>query len=366
LKGKNILFYYLSAFSQSGGIEKFNRSCIKALTEISGDNALSVVSVYDDKPDERYVNAKSFIGFQKKKFRSILHIVRNIYRQDILIIGHINLAIAGVICKLLRPSCKLIIVAHGIELWKKQNRIKRICLTQADVVMAVSTYTKNQLVLRNKINPQKISVIFNCIDPYFKIPDLLIKPQYLLNRYKIRSNQPVIFTLSRLSSKEQYKGYDNVIAALPEIIKMRPNCIYILAGKSDEIEQKRINELINLHEVNKNVIVSGFISDAEITDHYLLADLFVMPSKNEGFGIVFLEALACGVPVIGGNQDGTADALLNGRLGTMVNPGNVAEIAATMLNELASVPDKMHLQQSILSHYSYKHYKERLAASLLN
>ena len=339
---------------------------MKALTEISDSSSVSFVSVYDNHADERYVAAKSFIGFNKSRTRSVIHIIRNIYRQEVLILGHINLAIAGVIYKILRPSCKLVVIAHGIELWNKQKGIKRKCLNKADVILAVSTYTKNQLVFRNNIAPQKIRLIFNCIDPYFRIPATIIKPQYLLDRYKIFPDQPVVFTLSRISSAEQYKGYDRVIAALAQVLKKIPGCIYILAGKYDEDERNRIEKLIDLHNVNNNVIISGYINDAEVTDHYLLADVFIMPSKNEGFGIVFLEALACGVPAIGGNQDGTADALLHGKLGTLIDPDDIFEISSTILKVLASTHNKKQLQHNVMNHFSFERYKERLATSLID
>ncbi len=366
LKRSNILFYYLSAFSQSGGIEKFNRCFIKALHEVAA-STVSVVSVYDDAADERYIGSLSYKGLKKNKSLSVLHVIRNIYKQDVLILGHINLAVAGVICKLLRPSCKLILIVHGIEIWKKQTGIKKKCLDKADHILAVSTYTKNQLVLRNKITPQKITLLSNAVDPYFRLPATFSKPSILLERYKLQVDQPVIFTLSRLSSAEQYKGYDKVIAALPEVLKQVPGCKYILGGKYDDIEHKRIAALINQYNVKDNVIVTGYIDEAEVTDHYLLADVFVMPSKHEGFGIVFLEAMACGIPVIGGNQDGTVDALLNGRLGTLVNPDNIQEISSAIVQILKlGKQNKQELQQKVLQHYSFNRYKERLTNSLFN
>jgi len=110
------LFYYLSAFSQTGGIEKFNRCFIKALTDMASDGTIepSVVSVYDKEPDERYSSAKYFKGFNKQRGASIRHTIRQAFHNDILILGHINLAIAGWMVKLIRPKCQVFIVAQGI------------------------------------------------------------------------------------------------------------------------------------------------------------------------------------------------------------------------------------------------------------
>ena len=82
-------------------------------------------------------------------------------------------------------------------------------------------------------------------------------------------------------------------------------------------------KLVEEKNLTNNFILTGYIEDKELTDHYLLADVFVMPSTQEGFGIVFLEALVCGLPVIAGNKDGSVDALLNGKLGKLIDPDNI-------------------------------------------
>ena len=82
------------------------------------------------------------------------------------------------------------------------------------------------------------------------------------------------------------------------------------------------------------VTLCGFVSDSELPEHYRLADVFALPSSGEGFGIVFLEALACGVPVLGGNADGTVDALADGELGELVDPFSTDQIASALIRSL--------------------------------
>jgi len=235
------------------------------------------------------------------------------------------------------------------------------------MVLAVSNYTKNQLVLRNGIAPERIKLFPNTIDPYFAVPKVFHKPSYLLERYGLKEDQPVIFTLSWLSNSEQYKGYDLVIAALPAILAVLPNAVYVLAGKCDDIEKSRIEQFIKMHGVQRNVILTGFIADEGVADHYRMADVFIMPSRKEGFGIVFLEALACGTPVIGGNQDGTVDALLNGSLGKLINPTKKHEIAAAVIECVnAQIESPEFYQNKVLDHYRFSRYQERLELYLNN
>ena len=101
-------------------------------------------------------------------------------------------------------------------------------------------------------------------------------------------------------------------------------------------------------------------ADAEMALHFNLADLFIMPSEKEGFGIVFIEAMFYGLPVIAGNKDGSVDALCNGELGTIVDPDNLAEISNAIKkildNPSAYKPD----QQKLKAQFSYEWYKRKL------
>lgn len=368
VKKKKILFYYLSAFSNTGGIEKFNRCFIKALNELSGDQfSASIVSVYDQESDPRYNSKSAFRGFYKKRGRSVAYIISKAWQFDVFIVGHINLAVAGFIVKLINPKCRLIVVAHGIEVWGKLYFFKKWCLRKADVILAVSNYTKNQLVLQNGLSPSRIKLFPNTIDPFFSIPTEFTKPSYLLERYGLTRDQPVILTLSRLLSSEKYKGYDTVISALPSILQKMPRTMYILAGKYDSHEKQRIEKLIELYQVKDHVILPGFIAEEEMPDHYRAADVFIMPSRKEGFGIVFLEALACGTNVIGGNQDGTVDALHNGALGKLINPRKITEIAEAVVEEVTNGNEMPEvIQKNVLEQYRFLRYKNRLGEYLLN
>jgi glycosyltransferase involved in cell wall biosynthesis len=150
---------------------------------------------------------------------------------------------------------------------------------------------------------------------------------------------------------------------LPKLRTIYPDIKYIIAGKADEVEKARVEKIVEQNQLQENVILAGFIAEDEVADHFKLADVFVMPSSKEGFGIVFLEAMACGVPVIGGNIDGTVDALQNGKLGVLVDPSVAEEIhqgIKLQLDKKYKAEDSAKLQNDVLASFSFKNYKKRL------
>jgi phosphatidyl-myo-inositol dimannoside synthase len=155
------------------------------------------------------------------------------------------------------------------------------------------------------------------------------KPHFLLKRYQLGPDQPVILTIARLASVEQYKGYDQVLRALPAVKRAFPDVQYILGGRGSD--RPRAMTLIRKLGLTDAVILAGYIPDHELRAFYNLCDIFTMPSKGEGFGIVFLEALACGRPVIAGNKHRSVDAVINGKLGVLADPDNLAEIAEALV-----------------------------------
>jgi phosphatidyl-myo-inositol dimannoside synthase len=333
---KKILFLYLNAFSVTGGIEKFNKAFMKALQDIAKEGKIKYksYSAYDDKPDLRYIDPESFIGFNGKKFSFASNSINAALKTNSVVLGHINLSPIGLIIKLLKPHVKIILIAHGVEVWDKLPLFKNIFLKRVDLILAVSSFTKNKIIEKQKIKEEKIKILNNTLDPLFNIPERIEKPEYLLKRYNLDKETKILLTVGRISNIERRKGYDKVIEILPEVVKHKSNLVYILSGKYDENEKQRVMKLVQEKSIQNNFRMTGFIEDKELTDHYLLADIFIMPSIQEGFGIVFLEALVCGLPVIAGNKDGSVEALMNGRLGKLINPDNTDEILKSIIGTI--------------------------------
>ncbi len=322
-------------------------------------------SAYDSNKDlmPQYLPAANFRGFNINRAIFVLKAIFTTTRPDVIIISHINLAIIGVLIKKLNPKCQVWLIAHGVEVWRPLSSVKNLFLRRCDKIICVSNFTKQQMILRHKTDPAICAVLNNAVDPFMKLPVAFTKPDHLLKRYHLAAETPVIFTLTRLASSEQYKGHDQVIKIVSELKNKFPGIRYILAGQYDHKEEIRIQRLISAYKVDEEVILTGFVDEAELSDHFLLADLFVLPSKKEGFGIVFIEALACGLPVICGNVDGSVDAICNGELGTAINPEDLAGIEEA-ITEYLKTPltesKRRYLQTQCLLHFNEVDYIDKL------
>jgi glycosyltransferase involved in cell wall biosynthesis len=362
-----ILFLSLSSFSATGGIEKVCRIAGKALFElakISGKN-FTMLSMHDSSHVKNdYFPGKHFKGFAGNKIKFVISSVVAGFRNDVVILSHVNLLLVGFLIKILSRKTKVVLIAHGIEVWDRFPSFRKKMFRTLDLVLAVSEYTRQKLLAKKDVEPLRCKVVNNCLDPFLKPVQSSDNKAELRKRYKLHEENLVLMTLTRLSFQEKYKGYDTVIEALPGLLLEYPLLRYLIVGKYDKLEKQRVDTIIEELGMTDKVIFTGFVADEEIADHFNLSDLYIMPSTNEGFGIVFIEAMYYGKPVIAGNVDGSVDALSNGQLGTLVNPNNTNEIAAAVKkiinNKSEFIPDRSLLMQK----FSYEVYKRNLRESL--
>jgi glycosyltransferase involved in cell wall biosynthesis len=139
------------------------------------------------------------------------------------------------------------------------------------------------------------------------------------------------------------------------LIERVPNLVYLIMGEGSD--RARIEQRVAHAGLGAHVVLTGFVPEAEKAEHFRLADAYVMPSRGEGFGIVILEALACGVPVVGSRLDGTREALRDGMLGELVDPDDAPGIRDAVLRALASprgVPEA-------LAHFDFPQFTRRVA-----
>src|SRR4029077_11183516 len=212
-----------------------------------------------------------------------------------------------------------------------QNQILNACVRYIDDFIAVSTVTRRRFLRWSGLGQDQGMILPDCVDLSIFTPGK--KSPTLMARYGLQ-NRTVLLTLGRLATEERYKGIDEVLEILPSLAQAIPDIAYLVVG--DGSDRARLEQKARELGLDDRVIFAGRISEEEKPDHYRLADAYVMPSSGEGFGIVFLEALACGIPVTGSKIDGSRDALRDGRLGILVNPADSAELRAAILQTLAA------------------------------
>jgi phosphatidyl-myo-inositol dimannoside synthase len=180
-------------------------------------------------------------------------------------------------------------------------------------------------------DPSRVRVLPNTIGAAYSAG---AKSDALLDRYALRGKL-IMLTVGRLDPHERRKGHDKIIKALPEIMQTFANVVYLVVGEGDD--RARLQTLAHSLGIDDAVLFAGRVEPDELPLFYRLADLFVMPSTQEGFGIVFLEAAASGLHAIGGNADGSVDALADGALGTLVDPDDAAALVNAIKQGLRGV-----------------------------
>lgn len=363
-----LLFLTLNVFSATGGIEKVCRVAGKALHELSVEkgSGLSVFSMYDNsgQVDETYFPRTLFKGFGGNRLKFVLASVRAGRGCNVVLLSHLNLLPVGYLIKKISPKTKLFLIAHGIEVWQPLSRLKRTLLQSVDLFLPVSSFTGKKLTEIHGTAARKVRVLNNCLDPFLKKNASPALEKALRERYNIGDKDLVLLTVTRLSFSEQYKGYDKVVAAMAEHTPSTRRIRYLIVGKYDAEEKDRLDAIISRYGLQDAVIYAGFAKDEELSAHFNLADAYIMPSTGEGFGIVFIEALFYGLPVIAGNVDGSVDALAGGEFGILVDPNNNTEIAEAVkkivANKQSFVPD----EKEVVKKFGYQQYKRKLEALL--
>lgn len=326
----NVLALVTDAFGGSGGIAQYNRDLFKALVECPGANRIVVLPRLGSSDGISLpLGVRQFKEQRSQIVYSLaaLSAAATLGRFDFIFCGHLNLSpLAAFLAWLL--GIPLWLQLHGWEAWEDMGRTERWAAEQAKLITSVSRYTRRRFLSVSGVDPARIRVLPNTVEPCFSPGS---KPSHLLDRYDL-CDRLVLLTVGRLDPDERCKGHDKVIAALPEILARFPNVVYLVAGRGED--QSRLEILAQKLGVEKAVVFADRVSADELPELYRMADLFVMPSTQEGFGIVFLEAAATGVGLIGGNADGSADALADGAIGIAIDPADPVALVRAILEGL--------------------------------
>jgi phosphatidyl-myo-inositol dimannoside synthase len=247
---------------------------------------------------------------------------------NVVFCGHVFMApLAWLLARLF--GARYWLQAHGIDILPLGRGRMRRAVEAADLVTTVSRMTRKDLLQRADLLPERVRVLPNTVRDLF-VPGP--PSEELRARFGLGPG-PLLLTVGRLAASERYKGHELVFAALPALRAEFPGLVHVVAGDGDDrarLEQ-RARELAGDPAA---VRFLGYVPEEELPGLYRLADLFVMPSSLEGFGIVYLEAAACGLRVVGGIGGGSADAIPDGRVGVTVDPKDREALIAAVRRSL--------------------------------
>lgn len=290
-------------WSCDGGLQRYSRSILQALAVIRPKASVQLLTLLD--------RPRPF----PKVALLLAAIARIASKPQLVICTHLHLApLAMLVARL--SGARFWLACHGIEVWDSLGGLRRRALEWADLLLPVSRFTAEQLQQQLGDHMPAFEILPNTFDSSRFQPGP--RNMALLERYGIRTDQPLLFSLTRLSVGDRRKHLDRVIAAMPELLRTHPQVVLLIAGDGDD--RPRLQALAKQLGLQNVVLFPGRIAEEELVDHFRLASAFVLPSDKEGFGIVFLEALGCGCTVLAGNRDGARDPLADGRFGLLVDP----------------------------------------------
>lgn len=353
-----ILALATDAYGAGGGIAQYNRDLFQALAQSDHVDEL-VILPRNGQASTQAIPAKARqlqahpgkVAFTFQALRAM----RQHGPFDVIFCGHLFMApLAALISKLTGAPVWLQI--HGIEAWQRPSLLQHWAAERAQLVTAVSRHTRRLFLTWASCTPEKVRVLPNTVDERF-MPGP--KPETLLARYGLHGKK-VLLTVSRLAAAERYKGHDRVIRALAELSESHPDIVYVVAGDGDD--RPRLEQLARELGVAERVRFIGYVQESELPDLYRAADVFIMPSTGEGFGIVFLQALASGVPAIGGDSDGSRDPLQDGLTGELVAPTDPLSVKRGILDGLA----KPKGPSPGLSNFAWPAFAHRVAQAVCN
>ncbi len=362
---------YLGLFSglQSvGGIQRASRHMAAVLAELaSREGAACHFLSLNDPPGRHQAQVGSFrfefTGYGRSKLRFVLAAIGAAkQRPKMIFVSHANLAPVGWLVKKW-SAARLVVVAWGIDVWTPLPFLRRLALREADLVLAISRYTAECVETLQGVPARAIQILPLALDPTFW--DESQKPRANGNgRPASFPSGRVVLSVARLSAEEGYKGIDTMIRALPAIKEHVPNVQFVIAGDGDD--RPRLQALAREFGVEEQVFFLGSLpaSSSELLYSYSNCEIFALPSKGEGFGLVFLEAMAFGKPVVGGAHGGTLDVIEDGVTGYLVRHGDVGQLASVLTGLLTDSQLRNDMgaraRERVRTHYLFESFANEL------
>lgn len=333
-----VLLLFTGVFPK-GGIQRFNHTLLAALSTL--DVECDVISMHDSirlTGQSTFGSRTTLRGFSGSRLQFLKCAFGRILcnRYDWIVIGHVNLLVFTVAAMLFRPfsRARAVLFAHGIEVWSHIGWLRRIALSRLHATQCVSRYTRQRILEQvPELHEDRVMIFPNCLCSTWG--DLPPPPM------RRARDAPFILSVSRLERGDRYKGIATVIEAMSQMDDISLH--YIVVGHGNDIAF--LQEVAIHYGIAERVHFLQGVSDAELVNLYAECAAFVLPSGKEGFGIVFLEAMFFGAPVIAAAEKGALDVVKDGDTGLLVRYGDSMGIRKAIERLHADTGLREHLRE---------------------
>lgn len=328
-KIRRVFFFATDLFGANGGIAHYNRCLCKSLEEKA--EIAEIVALSFNNSDTSLGSKTTVVsGSNGSKLKyALLSVYWSLRKNsDLVICGHVGLLPVAYVASLLL-RCPVVLQVHGVEVWSKPSFLRQLLLRRVTRVWSVSRFTLKRMGEYLPGLGEWSDVIPNTIEVESYGGE--IDSQNIVEKFGLQ-NKTILLTLARHSSEERYKGVDELIESMPQLLEEFPDLVYVVAGSGDDLPRLE-NKVIDMG-LQESVVFTGFLSDPEKRQLLSVTDSFVLAGWGEGFGIVLLEALASGAPVVASVLDGSREAVLDGKLGTLVDPRSQKSLVSGILTSL--------------------------------
>jgi len=324
------VLYITPGCFDKGGISRYSRYQISAIRELFGKENAYIMSLLGPDKDQieedfevEYSGSSINSKWQQLKFSLYFFFKALLHRPSYILLAHVNMSgLAVLVSKLVRA--KTILNVYGLELWGDISFDASWGLKRVDYIISDCHNTKNYLV-KNKIrNESDITVIWDCVD-LTKFKQSSNNLSLIKKKYGIKNDgRFTILTLGRLSYAAIHKGYHRLIEVLERLDQSK--FYLVIAGKGDMMND--LKTLVKSKGMENSVCFTGMVNESDMAHLYSLPDVFSLVSEvgkgmGEGIPLTPLEAMACGTPIIVGDEDGSREAVFDSKNGYVISPNDL-------------------------------------------
>lgn len=314
-----VLLVLIEVGAGVGGIENVGRSLMRLLAARHRDGVLDyrVISLRGPRTEAdvrqlRELVGKRLIYFNGRRLAFSLNVLwRMAAWANVVIFIHMGIAsLLAVLPRWIRPVSMTWI--HGVEVWSRRGIRQRLGLACSDYVVSNTEFTMRKALIANPWLPVPRPCHLGVPDgPLDASADLVTEMGFLPGPHDI-------LIVGRLAKGEGMKGHDQLIRAMPDVIRSTPDARLIVVGTGDNADF--YEEMARREGVADRVIFAGFIGDSVLAGLYRQCGIFAMPSRQEGFGLVYLEAMRAGLACVASNCDAAQEIVVDGETGYLVDP----------------------------------------------